>query len=141
MGIFKNRKAELVRDKFMVEMEEFSKKMQDRMNFSFDVMCERDNLKDLLVLEQKKTIKLTQKIEEQKKLLEMLEKENDKLFELLDKLSIAAKNDLTGLQDEITELKSNRYRVVKIKPTKPVKQKMGIKGNSKNSEIIKKVSE
>lgn len=139
--IFKNKKAELVRDKFMIEMEEFSKAMQDRMNFSFDVMCERDNLKDLLVLEQKKTIKLTQKIEEQKKQLEMLKNENDNLFELLDKLSIAVKSDLTGLQGEIEELKSNRYRVVKIKATKAVKQKMGIKGNSKNSEIIKKVSE
>lgn len=139
--MFRNKKAELVRDKFMVEMEDFSQKILDRMNFSFDVMCERDDLKDMLTLATNANEKLIAKIQTQKKQIEMLESENNKLFELLDKLSIAVKSDLTGLEDEIEELKSNRYRVVKIKPTKPVKQKMGIKGNSKNSEIIKKVSE
>lgn len=139
--MFRNKKAEFAREKFYVEMEEFTDKMLERMNFSFDVMCERDDLKDLLKLEKAKTENLKQKIEEQKKQLELLENENEKLFKLLDKLNIAVKSEITGLQDEISELKSNRYRVVKIKPTKAIKQKMGIKGNSKNSEIIKKVSE
>lgn len=139
--MFKNKKAEFVRDKFMVEMEDFKNKMLEQMNFSFDVMNERDDLKELLSLAKGANAKLVAKIETQKGQLELLENENDKLFKLLDKLSIAVKSDLAGLQSEIEELKSNRYRVVKIKPTKAVKQKMGIKGNSKNSEIIKKVSE
>lgn len=139
--MFKNKKAELVRDKYMVEMEDFKNKILEQMNFSFDVMNERDDLKELLSLAKIANAKLVAKIETQKGQLELLENENDKLFKLLDKLSIAVKNDLTSLQGEIEELKSNRYRVVKIKPTKAVKQKMGIKGSSKNSEIIKKVSE
>lgn len=139
--MFRNKKAEFIKDKFYVEMEDFKNKMLEQMNFSFDVMNERDDLKDMLALSENANAKLIAKIETQKAEIGLLEKENDKLFELLDKLSIAIKSDLNGLQDEIEELKSNRYRVVKIKPTKAVKQKMGIKGNSKNSEIIKKVSE
>lgn len=139
--MFKSKKAELVRDKYMVEMEDFKNKILEQMNFSFDVMNERDDLKEMLSLAKVANAKLVAKIETQKGQIEMLESENNKLFQLLGKLSIAVKSDLTGLQDEIEELKSNRYRVVKIKPTKAVKQKMGIKGSSKNSEIIKKVSE
>lgn len=36
--IFKNKKAELVKEKALVEIEEFSQKMLNKMNFGFNVM-------------------------------------------------------------------------------------------------------
>lgn len=146
--IFKNKKAELVKEKALVEIEEFSKKMLNRMNFSFDVMNERDNLKkavtekDSLIADLKKQVS-----EKQDKItslnLELIRgnKKEDKLYEYLEKIAVVIKDYNQKLYDEIQDLKSDRYLRVPEKPMKETKQKMGIKSGTKTSKIIKKVKE
>ena len=56
--IFKNKKAELVKEKALVEIEEFSQKMLNKMNFGFNVMQERDDYKELYELERVKNKEL-----------------------------------------------------------------------------------
>ncbi len=146
--IFKNKKAELVKEKALVEIEEFSKKMLNRMNFSFDVMNERDNLKkavtekDSLIADLKKQVS-----EKQDKItslnLELIRgnKKEDKLYEYLEKIAVVIKDYNQKLYDEIQDLKSDRYLRVPEKPMKETKQKMGIKSGTKTSKIIKAVKE
>lgn len=62
--IFKNKKAELVKDKALVEIEEFSQKMLNKMNFGFNVMQERDDYKELYELERAKNKELENKVKE-----------------------------------------------------------------------------
>ncbi len=146
--IFKNKKAELVKDKAIVEIEEFSKKMLDRMNFSFDVMNERDNLKkvvtekDSLIADLKKQVSEKQdKITSLNLELMRANKKEDKLYEYLEKIAVVIKDYNQKLYDEIQDLKSDRYLVVKQRATKATTQKLGIKSGTKTSKIIKKVKE
>ncbi len=146
--IFKNKKAELVKEKALVEIEEFSKKMLDRMNFSFDVMNERNNLKktvtekDSLIADLKKQVSEKQdKITSLNLELMRANKKEDKLYECLEKIAVAIKDYNQKLYDEIQDLKSDRYLIVSEKPTKETKQKMGIKSGTKTSKIIKAVKE
>ena len=146
--IFKNKKAELVKEKALVEIEEFSKKMLNRMNFSFDVMNERDNLKkavtekDSLIADLKKQVSEKQdKITSLNLELMRVNKKEDKLYEYLEKIAVVIKDYNQKLYDEIQDLKSDRYLVVKQRATKATTQKLGIKSGTKTSKIIKKVKE
>lgn len=146
--IFKNKKAELVKEKALVEIEEFSKKMLDRMNFSFDVMNERDNLKkvvtekDSLIADLKKQVSEKQdKITSLNLELMRANKKEDKLYEYLEKIAVVIKDYNQKLYDEIQDLKSDRYLVVKQRATKATTQKLGIKSGTKTSKIIKAVKE
>lgn len=65
--IFRNKKAELVKDKALIEIEEFSQRMLEKMKFSFDVMQERDNYKGLYEIKKTKTRNL-KKISEKRKM-------------------------------------------------------------------------
>ena len=146
--IFKNKKAELVKDKALVEIEDFSQRMLEKMKFSFDVMQERDNYKGLYEIEKNKNKELEKNLREKKDVITSqnldiirLTKNADKLFECLWKLAVIVKDHDKKLYDEIQDLKSDRYLVVKQRATKATTQKIGIKSGTKTSKIIKAVKE
>ena len=146
--IFKNKKAELVKEKALVEIEEFSQKMLDKMNFGFNIMQERDDYKELYELERVKNKELENKVKEKSEKITNLNydlirvnKNMDKLFEYLGKLAVVVKDNHENFIKEIEDLKSDRYLRVPEKPMKETKQKMGIKSGTKTSKIIKKVKE
>ena len=146
--IFRNRKAELVRDKALVEIEDFASNILKKVNWSFDVMQDRDNYKNLYELEKSKNKDLEAKIKSQSEKLTdqnydiiRLNKDMDKLYEYLGKLAVVVKDHDQKLYDEIQDLKSDRYLVVSERPMKATKQVMGIKSGTKTSKIIKKVKE
>ena len=148
MKIFRNRKAELVKDKALVEIEDFASNILKKVNWNFDVMQERDNFKELCELEKNKNKDLEAKIKEKSEQvtnlnydLIRLNKNMDKLYEYLGKLAVVVKDHDQKLYDEIQDLKSDRYLVVSEKPMKATVQKMGIKSGTKTSKIIKKVKE
>lgn len=129
MKIFKSKRVELVRDKACVEIEETANKVlqmiDDKTSFSFDVMQERDRLKN-----DNEILKCENKI---------LKENNEKLYAYLSKVADILKGDHKDLITEIKDLKSDRYLIRKIKPTKETKTTMKIKSGEKNSAIIKKV--
>ncbi len=144
--IFKNKKAELVKDKALVEIEDFSQRMLEKMKFSFDVMQERDNYKGLYEIEKNKNKELEKNLREKKDVITSqnldiirLTKNADKLFECLWKLAVIVKDHDKKLYDEIQDLKSDRYLVVKQRATKATTQKIGIKSGTKNGNIMKKI--
>ncbi len=144
--IFKNKKAELVKDKALVEIEDFSQKMLDKMNFGFNVMQERDNYKELYELEKAKNKELENKVKEKSEKITNLNydlirvnKNMDKLFEYLGKLAVVVKDNHENFIKEIEDLKSDRYLVVKQRATKATTQKIGIKSGTKNGNIMKKI--
>lgn len=146
--IFKNKKAELVKDKALVEIEDFSQRMLEKMKFSFDVMEERDNYKGLYEIEKNKNKELEKNLREKKDVITSqnldiirLTKNADKLFECLWKLAVIVKDHDKKLYDEIQDLKSERYLRVPEKPMKETKQRMGMKSGTKTSKIIKAVKE
>lgn len=146
--IFKNKKAELVKNKALIEIEEFAKKVQNKLNWSFDVMQERDDYKRFYGLEKNKTKELESKINEKSEKITTLNldlirtrQERDALLNFLDKVAIAFKDTNENLVKEIEDLKSDRYLVVKQRATKPTTQKLGIKSGTKTSKIIKAVKE
>lgn len=146
--IFKNKKAELVKNKVLIEIEEFAKKVQNKLNWSFDVMQERDDYKRFYGLEKNKTKELESKINEKSEKITTLNldlirtrQERDALLNFLDKVAIAFKDTNENLVKEIEDLKSDRYLVVKQRATKPTTQKLGIKSGTKTSKIIKAVKE
>lgn len=146
--IFKNKKAELVRDKALVEIEDFASNILKKVNWSFDVMQERDNYKELYEIERNKNKDLEAKIKEKSEKITnqnydliRLNKNMDKLYEYLGKLAVVVKDHDQKLYEEIKDLKSDRYLVVSEKPMKATVQKMGIKSSAKTSKIIKKVKE
>ncbi len=146
--IFRNKKAELVKDKALIEIEEFSQRMLEKMKFSFDVMQERDNYKGLYEIEKNKNKELEKNLREKKDVITSqnldiirLTKNADKLFECLWKLAVIVKDHDKKLYDEIQDLKSDRYLVVKQRATKATTQKIGIKSGTKTSKIIKAVKE
>ena len=146
--IFKNKKAELVKEKALVEIEEFSQKMLNKMDFGFNVMQERDNYKKLYELERAKNKELENKVKEKSEKITNLNydlirvnKSMDKLFEYLGKLAVVVKDNHENFIKEIEDLKSDRYLVVKQRATKATTQKIGIKSGTKTSKIIKKVKE
>lgn len=144
--IFRNKKAELVKDKALIEIEEFSQRMLEKMKFSFDVMQERDNYKGLYEIEKNKNKELEKNLREKKDVITSqnldiirLTKNADKLFECLWKLAVIVKDHDKKLYDEIQDLKSDRYLRISEKPTKETKQRMGIKSGTKNGNIMKKI--
>ena len=144
--IFKNKKAELVKDKALVEIEDFSQRMLEKMKFSFDVMQEKDNYKGLYEIEKNKNKELEKNLREKKDVITSqnldiirLTKNADKLFECLWKLAVIVKDHDKKLYDEIQDLKSDRYLVVKQRATKATTQKIGIKSGTKNGNIMKKI--
>ena len=144
--IFKNKKAELVKDKALVEIEDFSQKMLDKMNFGFNVMQERDNYKELYELEKAKNKELENKVKEKSEKITNLNydlirvnKNMDKLFEYLGKLAVVVKDNHENFIKEIEDLKSDRYLVVKQRATTATTQKIGIKSGTKNGNIMKKI--
>lgn len=144
--IFRNKKAELVKDKALIEIEEFSQRMLEKMKFSFDVMQERDNYKGLYEIEKNKNKELEKNLREKKDVITSqnldiirLTKNADKLFECLWKLAVIVKDHDKKLYDEIQDLKSDRYLVVKQRATKATTQKIGIKSGTKNGNIMKKI--
>lgn len=144
--IFKNKKAELVKEKALVEIEDFSQRMLEKMKFSFDVMQERDNYKGLYEIEKNKNKELEKNLREKKDVITSqnldiirLTKNADKLFECLWKLAVIVKDHDKKLYDEIQDLKSDRYLVVKQRATKATTQKIGIKSGTKNGNIMKKI--
>lgn len=146
--IFKNKKAELVKDKAIVEIEEFAKNIQNKLNWSFDVMQEREGFKRLYELEKNKTKELESKINEKSEKITTLnlelirtKKEKETLLNFLDKVAVAFKDTNENLVKEIEDLKSDRYLVVKQRATKATTQKIGIKSGTKTSKIIKAVKE
>lgn len=148
MKIFRNKKAELVRDKALVEIEDLASNIWNKVNWSFDVMQDRDTYKNLYELERSKNKELETKIKNQSEKLTdqnyeliRLNKNMDKLYEYLGKLAVVVKDHDQKLYDEINELKSDRYLVVSEKPMKATKQVMGIKSGTKTSKIIKKMKE
>ena len=148
MKIFRNKKAELVKDKALVEIEDFASNILKKVNWNFDVMQERDNFKELCELEKNKNKDLEAKIKEKSEQvtnlnydLIRLNKNMDKLYEYLGKLAVVVKDHDQKLYDEIQDLKSDRYLVVSERPMKATKQVMGIKSGIKTSKIIKKVKE
>ena len=148
MKIFRNKKAELVKDKALVEIEDFASNILKKVNWNFDVMQERDNFKELCELEKNKNKDLEAKIKEKSEQvtnlnydLIRLNKNMDKLYEYLGKLAVVVKDHDQKLYEEIKDLKSDRYLVVSERPMKATKQVMGIKSGTKTSKIIKKVKE
>lgn len=146
--IFRNKKAGLVKDKALIEIEEFSQRMLEKMKFSFDVMQERDNYKGLYEIEKNKNKELEKSLREKKNVITSqnldiirLTKNTDKLFECLWKLAVIVKDHDKKLYDEIQDLKSERYLRVPEKPMKETKQRMGMKSGTKTSKIIKAVKE
>ena len=144
--IFRNKKAELVKDKALIEIEEFSQRMLEKMKFSFDVMQERDNYKGLYEIEKNKNKELEKNLREKKDVITSqnldiirLTKNADKLFECLWKLAVIVKDHDKKLYDEIQDLKSDRYLRISEKPTKETKQRMGMKSGTKNGNIMKKI--
>lgn len=144
--IFRNKKAELVKDKALIEIEDFSQRMLEKMKFSFDVMQERDNYKGLYEIEKNKNKELEKNLREKKDVITSqnldiirLTKNADKLFECLWKLAVIVKDHDKKLCDEIQDLKSDRYLVVKQRATKATTQKIGIKSGTKNGNIMKKI--
>ena len=146
--IFRNKKAELVKDKALIEIEEFSQRMLEKMKFSFDVMQERDDYKELYELERAKNKELENKVKEKSEKITNLNydlirvnKNMDKLFEYLGKLAVVVKDNHENFIKEIEDLKSDRYLVVKQRATKATTKKIGIKSGTKTSKIIKAVKE
>lgn len=146
--IFKNKKAELVKEKALIEIEEFAKNIQNKLNWSFDVMQEREDFKRFYELEKNKTKELESKINEKSEKITTLnlelirtKQEKETLLNFLDKVAVAFKDTNENLVKEIEDLKSDRYLVVKQRATKATSQKMRIKSSTKTSRIIKKVKE
>lgn len=146
--IFKNKKAELVKEKALIEIEEFAKNIQNKLNWSFDVMQERENFKRFYELEKNKTKELESKINEKSEKITTLnlelirtKQEKETLLNFLDKVAVAFKDTNENLVKEIEDLKSDRYLVVKQRATKATTQKMRIKSSTKTSKIIKAVKE
>lgn len=146
--IFRNKKAELVKDKALIEIEEFSQKMLKKMEFGFDTIQEKMKLEEKLKEKDDEILALKKVIsEKQDKIttlnLELIKanKKEDKLFEYLGKMVVIAKDHDQKLYDEIQDLKSDRYLRVPEKPMKETKQKMGMKSGTKTSKIIKAVKE
>lgn len=146
--IFKNKKAELVKEKALIEIEEFAKNIQNKLNWSFDVMQERENFKRFYELEKNKTKELESKINEKSEKITTLnlelirtKQERDALLNFLNKVAVAFKDTNENFVKEIEDLKSDRYLVVKQRATKATTQKIGIKSGTKTSKIIKKVKE
>ena len=146
--IFKNKKAELVKEKALIEIEEFAKNIQNKLNWNFDVMQERDNFKRFYELEKNKTKELESKINEKSEKITTLnlelirtKQEKETLLNFLDKVAIAFKDTNENLVKEIEDLKSDRYLVVKQRATKATTQKMRIKSSTKTSRIMKKMKE
>lgn len=144
--IFRNKKAELIKDKALVEIEDFSQRMLEKMKFSFDVMQERDNYKGLYEIEKNKNKELEKNLREKKDVITSqnldiirLTKNADKLFECLWKLAVIVKDNHENFIKEIEDLKSDRYLVVKQRATKATTQKIGIKSGTKNGNIMKKI--
>ena len=113
--IFKNKKAELVKNKALIEIEEFAKNIQNKLNWSFDVMQERDDYKRFYELEKNKTKELESKINEKSEKITTLNldlirtrQERDALLNFLDKVAIAFKDTNENLVKEIEDLKSDR---------------------------------
>ncbi len=146
--IFKNKKAELVKDKAIIEIEKCGERVLKALNLNFDTMLERNDLKDKL---EDKDIEISnlkkQVADKQDKItnlnLELIrtKQERDALINFLDKVAIAFKDTNENFVKEITNLKSDRYLVVKQRATKATTQKIGIKSGTKTSKIIKKVKE
>ncbi len=146
--IFKNKKAELVKEKALIEIEEFAKNIQNKLNWSFDVMQEREDFKRFYELEKNKTKELESKINEKSEKITTLnlelirtKQEKETLLNFLDKVAVAFKDTNENLVKEIEDLKSDKYLVVKQRATKATSQKMRIKSSTKTSRIIKKVKE
>ena len=146
--IFKNKKAELVKDKAIIEIEKCGERVLKALNLNFDTMLERNDLKDKL---ENKDIEISnlkkQVADKQDKItnlnLELIrtKQERDALINFLDKVAIAFKDTNENFVKEIANLKSDRYLVVKQRSTKATTQKIGIKSGTKTSKIIKAVKE
>lgn len=139
--MFKNKKAELVKEMYIEEMKKATETFENRLNIGFDLMDKCRSLEKLVNVEKEKCIELLEENKSLKCTIELYETQNNKLYELLDKLHKIVKSENKGLEEEISELKSDRYRVVKIKPTKAIKQEIKAKSGARTSKIIKKVKE
>lgn len=142
------RKKELVKEKALVEIEEFSDKMLEKINFSFDVMQEKDRYQ-VKCSEQEIEIKGLKKLIQEKEItIATLTKKNDQMFEYMAKLVsiVKATSDdssktIKELNKKIKELGSDKYKVVKVKPCRETKQKTKINSSAVESKIIKQVME
>ena len=146
MKIFKNKKAELVKDKALIEIENFARNVQNKLNWSFEVMQEREDFKRLYELEKNKTKELESKINEKSEKTAILNaeliqsrKDINELYKIIAKLAEISEKDKDKLKEKIEELK--KKVPTRIKSTKATTQKMGIKSGTKTSKIIKKVKE
>lgn len=131
MVIFKNKRVELVRDKACIEIEEFAtqclQKFDEKFNFSFDVLQERDKFKSD-----------NEKLKSENKILK---EDNEKLYAYLSKVAEILKGDHKDLIAEIKDLKNDRYLVKKVKASKETKPTMKVKSSGTTSRIIKRVKE
>lgn len=146
MKIFKNKKAELVKDKALIEIENFARNVQNKLNWSFEVMQEREDFKRLYELEKNKTKELESKINEKSEKTAILNaeliqsrKDINELYKIIAKLAEISEKDKDKLKEKIEELK--KKVPTRIKSTKATTQKIGIKSGTKTSKIIKKVKE
>ncbi len=144
--IFKNKKAELVKNKALIEIEEFAKNIQNKLNWSFEVMQEREDFKRLYELEKNKTKELESKMNEKSEKTAILNaeliqsrKDINELYKIIAKLAEISEKDKDKLKEKIEELK--KKVPTRIKSTKATTQKIGIKSGTKTSKIIKKVKE
>lgn len=144
--IFRNKKAELVKDKALIEIENFARNIQNKLNWSFEVMQEREDFKRLYELEKNKTKELESKINEKSEKTAILNaeliqsrKDINELYKIIAKLAEISEKDKDKLKEKIEELK--KKVPTRIKSTKATTQKLGIKSGTKTSKIIKKVKE
>lgn len=144
--IFRNKKAELVKDKALIEIENFARNVQNRLNWSFEVMQEREDFKRLYELEKNKTKELESKMNEKSEKTAILNaeliqsrKDINELYKIIAKLAEISEKDKDKLKEKIEELK--KKVPTRIKSTKATTQKIGIKSGTKTSKIIKKVKE
>lgn len=113
----------------------------NKLDFGFDILCEKDNLETEVYNLKLKLKDKDNCIESLKTELKATNEENEKLYKYLEKLTKVIKKTDDSLVKEIRELKSERYKVVKVKETKATTQKIGIKSGASTSKIIKKVKE
>lgn len=143
------KKKEKIKDAAIYEIEKLAKAILEKVNWSFDVMQERDLLEKKCETAKSKnkeyevTIKGYEKIlEERNKTIDILNEKYKELFDLFEKITghISITNE--ELAKEVEELKSNRYKVVEIKSRggrKPKTQEMKIASSTVKSKIIKNV--
>lgn len=122
-------------------MKLFKKLFQgDLENKKYDELSE-----DVKYIKKQITEKLFNLLDEKDKLTETYEKNindgNKKIINVLNYLTTKVDKALDKLDDVLAivkEFKGNTYEIKKIRPTKAIPQKIGVKSRSKQSRIIKK---